>query len=416
MRRVSCCLLLLLLAAPAWAGAFDWPQWQGPDRNARSKQTGLLKEWPKDGPPLVWEAKKLGGGYSTPSVADGRVFGMSYRGKDEVVWALDEKTGGELWAARVADAARVGYGEGSRCTPTVDGGLLYALGCGGDLVCLDVKDGKEVWRKNLKRDFGGQMMSGWGYSESPLVDGDRLLVTPGGKDATVVALDKKTGALVWKCPVPGGDGAGYASMTVVQVAGNKEYVQFLGKGVVGVSADGLFLWRYDKCANGTANISTPVFADGQLFAASAYGRGGALLTPPEGAGKPNEVYFTKKMENHHGGMLLIDGALYGANGGNSGGFLVCLDWKTGAVNWDERDRNGVTKGSVAFADGRIYYRQEDGTVLLIEPSTKECLVRGRFKQPDRSRQNAWPHPVLANGKLYLRDQDVLLCYDVAEKK
>jgi outer membrane protein assembly factor BamB len=248
------------------------------------------------------------------------------------------------------------------------------------------------------------------------VDGDRLLVTPGGKDATLVALNKKTGEPIWKCPVPGGDGAGYASITIVQLGDRKEYVQFLGKGVVGVSLDGTFLWRYDKCANGTANASTPVFADGHLFAASAYGKGGALIRPPEGAGTPTEVYFTKKMENQHGGMLLIDGALYGANGGNGGGFLVCLDWKTGAVKWDERDRNGIPKGSVAFADGRIYYRQEDGTMLLIEPSTKECLVRGRFKQPDRSRQNAWPHPVIANGKLYLRDQDVLLCYDVAEKK
>jgi outer membrane protein assembly factor BamB len=432
-RLLPLCVLAVLLAAcdpssPAVPAAeidgkpkpFDWPQWQGPDRNSISKETGLLQEWPKDGPPLAWKAKNLGGGYSAPSVAAGRIFGMSYRGNDEVVWALAEDGGKELWATPI-DKANKNIGspgqEGSRCTPTVDGELVYALGTDGDLVCLNVADGKEVWHKNLKRDFGGRAMARWAYCESPLIDGDKLVCTPGGKEATVVALDKKTGAVIWKAQIPEGDGAGYASPIVIDAAGHKQYVHFLEKGLAGIdAATGAVLWRSSKGANRVANCATPIYADGCVFAASAYGAGGVLVKltkDAQGGIKAEEVYTTRKMENHHGGMILHDGYLYGANGGNGGGNLVCLDFKTGKVMWDERK---VPKGSVAFADGRLYYRLEDsGTVLLIEPSGRQYIERGRFEQPDRSRPKAWPHPVIANGKLYLRDQDVLLCYDVKAK-
>jgi outer membrane protein assembly factor BamB len=394
---------------------FDWPQWQGPERTGVSHETGLLQEWPKGGPPLAWTAKKLGGGYSTPSVAAGRVFGMSYRGKEEGVWALDEATGKPLWWARIADASKdIGYKEGSRCTPTADGELLYALGTAGDLVCLQVADGKEVWHKNLGRDFGGHVMSSWGYCESPLIDGDKLICTPGGKEATVLALNKKDGAVLWKAPVPGGDGAGYASPILIDTAGHKQYVHFLKGGLVGIDADkGSFLWRYGKCANITANCSTAVYADGQVFGASNYGTGGGLVSlsrDDQGGVKADEVYFTKKMQNHHGGMVLLDGYLYGANNSK----LTCLEFKTGKVMWGD---SGPTagKGSVSLADGRLYYRDEGGRVLLVEASPKGYVEHGKFDQPERSKHSAWPHPVIANGKLYLRDQDVLLCYDVKAK-
>ncbi len=402
---------------------FDWPQWQGPERTAVSKETGLLKEWPKSGPPLAWTTKGLGGGYSAPSIAAGRIFGMSYRKNDEGVWALDEASGKELWWTRIADARKISpYGEGSRCTPTVDGDLLYVLGTGGELVCLSAKDGKEVWHKNLMQDFGGKYMASWGYCESPLIDGDKLICTPGGKDATIVALNKKTGEVIWKGPVPRGDSAGYASPIIVEAAGHKQYVHFLQGGIAGIDAEtGKFLWRADKCANGTANCTTPIYSDGFIFASSAYNAGAELVKlnkQENGAVKAEEVYFTDKMRNHHGGLILLDGHLYGANGGNGGGFLECIDFKTGKVIWNESDkpnRKGVKKGSVALADGRIYYRQEDGPMILFEPSPKEYSERGRFEQPERSKANAWSHPVIANGKLYLRDQDVLLCYDVKAK-
>ena len=292
-----------------------------------------MKEWPSDGPPLAWEAKGLGGGYSGPSIAAGKVFGMGNRGKDEVVWALSEKDGKELWATRLGPAYQQSAPqgkEGPACTPTVDGDLLYVEGFGGEIACLRATDGQIVWHKSLTTDFGGRTPR-WSYRESPLVDGDRVIFTPGGRDATLVALNKKTGEMVWKSQVPGGPPAAYASAVVVDCAGQRQYVQFTQKGLVGVAAaDGKFLWRYDRPANGMGiNITTPLSHDAEVFASSAYGTGGGLvkLTGDEKGGvKADEVYFTKNMQNHHGGMILLDGHLYGATGGNEGGRLCCLDF------------------------------------------------------------------------------------------
>jgi outer membrane protein assembly factor BamB len=438
---------LVLLSATAFAGqtgSFDWPQWQGPDRNAISKERGLLQEWPKEGPPLAWKVKGLGGGYSAPSIAAGRIFGMSNRGDDEVVWALSEADGKTLWVTRLGPAVRQGRPqgrEGPGCTPTVDGERLYVLGLGGDLACLKVQDGKIVWQRSLTQDFGGSAPT-WSYRESPLVDGAKVICTPDGPDATLAALDKLTGKTIWKSKVPGGagggargpggfgrgrggfggSGAGYASAIAFDFEGQREYVQLTGKALVGVAAsDGKFLWRYDRPANRMGiNCSTPLYQDGLVFAASAYGAGGGLVKlskDAKGGVKAEEVYSTPKMQNHHGGMILLDGCLYGANGGNEGGYLICLDFKTGKVLWDERasGQRRAPKGSVILADGRLYYRTENGTMLLIEPNPKEYIERGRFQQPDQSNAPAWAHPVIANGKLYLRDQDVLLCYDVKAK-
>jgi alcohol dehydrogenase (cytochrome c) len=625
------------------ARADDWPQWQGPDRNAISKETGLLKEWPKEGPPLAWKTTGLGGGDSAPAIAAGRIFGMSNRGEDEVVWALSEKDGKEIWISRLGPAFKQQTSqskEGPACTPTVDGERLYVEGLGGDVACLQVKDGKVLWRRSLTRDFGGRVPM-WSYRESPLVDGDKVIFTPGSEDAMLVALDKLTGKTIWQSKVPGasggspgggpgarapgdgpagpggggsaaattvtgtkdpglfmsehfgmsafstkipngkylaklyfaetyagitgagqrvfsynvmghefkdfdiwvkaggpnrayietvpvevtngefriiftaqvenpaikaievlpqaeagagaaspaatvridagvsapftdssgqvwqadtgfeggmmnpgaggfgggpggrqsgpgglggfaggrggfggfgGSGAAYASAIAIDFEGQRQYVQMTAKALIGVAAsDGKFLWRYDKPANGMGlNCSTPIYHDGTVFAASAYGAGGGLVKLSKNANggvKAEEVYAARKMQNHHGGMILLDGCLYGANGGNEGGFLICLDFKTGNVLWDGRDdaEKRAPKGSVAFADGRLYYRTEKGTVLLIEPSPKEFIERGRFEQPDRTRLPAWAHPVIANGRLYVRDQDVLFCYDVKAK-
>lgn len=409
---VGCCLVATIVSAA------DWPQWQGPNRDGKSADTGLLKEWPKEGPALAWKIKGLGGGYSAPAVAAGRIFGMGNRGADEVVWALSEKDGKELWATRLGPAfkqvAPQGK-EGPGCTPTVDGERLYVEGLAGDVTCLQAQDGKIVWQRSLQKDFGGSLPS-WSFRESPLVDGDKVICTPGGPDATLVALDKLTGKTLWKSQVPGNPKASYASAIALDFEGQRQYVQFTARTVVGVAAsDGKFLWKYDQPANGMGiNCSTPLYQEGKVFAASAYGKGGGLVKLSKDANggiKAEEVYFSKKMQNHHGGMIVLDGCLYGANGGNEGGSLVCLDFQTGNVLWDGRDK-GVSKGALALADGRLYYRLENGTMLLIEPSAKQYLERGRFEQPDRTKQPAWTHPVIANGKLYLRDQDVLLCYAV----
>jgi outer membrane protein assembly factor BamB len=414
--RVATVLALLLPGTAALAA--DWPQWQGPDRNAMSKEKGLLQEWPKDGPPLAWKAKSLGGGDSAPAVAGGVLYGMSARGGDEVVGALAEKDGTELWAVKVSAAFQQRMPqskEGPGCTPTVDGDRLYVETMGGEVACLSAKDGKSVWQVSLTKEFGGRVPQ-WSFRESVLVDGDRVICTPGGPDATVVALDKATGKTVWKSKVAGNPGAAYSSPIVIDTAGQRQYVQLTARALIGVAAaDGKFLWKYDRAAARTGICcSTPVSFDGHVFAASAYGAGGGLVKlSKDGDGvKADEVFFTKSMENHHGGMIALDGRLFGAHGGNAGGLLTCLDLKTGKVLWDER---AAEKGAVAFADGRLYYRSETGNVLLIEPSATEYVERGKFKQPDRSRSAAWAHPVVANGKLYIRDQDVLLCYDVKAK-
>ena len=622
-------LAFVTASLTATAGAVDWPQWQGLQRNAISPEQGLLQEWPAAGPQLAWRIDALGGGDSAPAVAQGKLFGMSNRGNQEAVWALNEADGQEVWMTPLGDAVQQGVPqsrEGPGCTPAVDGEHLYVIGMGGRVACLTVADGTIVWQRSLTQDFGG-VAPMWNYRESPLIDGDRLVCTPGGPEATLVALNKLTGETVWKCQLPaaavrptgerpgraeaanrpaqpgappatgdaaiptvagtkdpgmylsehwgmtafshevpngkylvklyfaetyqgitgagqrvfsftvlgqefkdfdiwdkaggfrrayiesvpvevtdgavritftrqqdnpaikaieiipqsdaaqaadtirikagqntpftdssgqlwladqgfeggqlspgtitfGGGGAGgrfgggfggrggagrsgaaYSSTIAINFEGQRQYVQLTTAALIGVSAaDGKLLWRYDRPANAMGiNCSTPIFQDGLVFAASAYGNGGGavkLATDDQGTITATEVYFQSAMQNHHGGMIVVDGCLYGANGGNEGGFLTCLDFQTGEVLWRDRD---APKGSLLLADGRLYLRAESGTLVLIEPSREGLQERGRFEQPDRSSAPAWAHPILANGKLYIRDQNLLLCYDIAAR-
>lgn len=414
-RLIVGCLSLFvsvsLAPAPQVAQEFDWPQWQGKDRIAISQEKSLLPDWPKEGPKLVWEVKSLGEGYSTPTVAAGRIFSMGNRDQIEYVIALAEKDGAELWATALGPVRANGGGyPGPRCSPTVDGERVYALGLNGDLICALAASGKEVWKRNLRdRDLQGRP-GGWGYCESPLIDGDTLLCTPGGRGCTLAAFNKLTGELIWKGVVPQGDQAAYASILAAEVHGQRQYIQFLSGGVVGLSTDGTFLWRYNAPHNGTANCSTPIYHDGEVFAASGYGTGGGLARlVKDGTGtKAEEVYFTKNMKNHHGGMVLLDGYVYGSDEG----LLTCLEWKTGEVAWAERKAG---KGSIASADGRLYYRNEGGPIVLVEVNPQKYVEQGRFSPPRKSGKPSWPHPVIANGKLYIRDQELLFCYDVKAK-
>lgn len=401
--------------APSQAAAGTsgiWPQFRGPNRDGVSRETGLLKQWPAGGPPLLWKAHGIGTGNSAPSAAGGVLYGMSNRGGDECVWALQEATGKEVWSVRIAAANRsVGpqAQDGPGCTPTVVGERLYAVGESGDVVCLQVSDGKLLWQKNLVQDFGGAVPR-WGYQESPLVDGDKVVVTPGGRAAPLVALDRMTGAVVWKASIPQGDGAGYSSAIVAEAGGKRQYIQLTAGGLVGVSAaDGRLLWRYNAPANSWGiNCSAPIYQDGTVFAASAYNNGGGLAklaATADGGVSATEVYFTRDMRNQHGGMVVVDGFLYGF----SDSVLTCLDFKTGAVKWAER---GGAQGSVTYADGHLYVRSEQGPMALVQASPERYVEKGRFEQPDRSRKTTWPYPVIAGGRLYLRDHDVLLCYSV----
>ncbi|MCX6930293.1 MAG: PQQ-like beta-propeller repeat protein, partial [Verrucomicrobia bacterium] len=318
---VGLCLVPQLLLAA------DWPQWRGPQRNGISSETGLLAEWPKDGPPLVWQVKDIGSGYSTPSVVGDRLYLLSNQGLDnESVLALDAKDGKKLWSQRIG---KVGNPDqqpsypAARSTPTVDGEWLYALGSDGDLACLECATGKVRWHKNVRQEYHGQP-GVWAYSESPLIDGGTVVCTPGGKEATLVALDKKTGELIWKCAVPGDEQAAYASAQVIEVGGVRQYIQMIQKGLVGVEAKtGKLLWRYDRTAKGSpAVIPTPA-ADGDfIYSAGARSGGGGVRLKVSGETfEAEQAYYSPKLPTSIGGVLKLGDYLYGT----SAGALLCVE-------------------------------------------------------------------------------------------
>jgi len=387
----------------------DWPQWRGLDRNGISRETGLLREWPRSGPTLTWSAPQLGAGYGSVAVAGARVFVQGMKNRQSVVTSLDRATGKPAWTVALGSAEENDRGSGPRSTPSVDGNRVYVLTETGDLVCLLVADGKVVWRRNILREFNGRNIN-WLISESPLVDGDRIIVSPGGRNAGMVALDKMTGATIWVAKELS-DEAGYASPVVAEVQGVRTIMTMTGNAGIGVRAtDGKVMWRYSNVANNTANITTPIYSNGRVFFSSAYGTGGALLALKASGGESvtaQEVYFTRNMQNHHGGVVLVDGYLYGFNNSS----LTCLEFDTGKVMW--RDRS-VGKGSVAYADGRLYVLSEDNVVGLVEASPKAYRETGRFTIADQG-WPSWAHPVISGGQLFVRNQNVLASYDVRAK-
>lgn len=394
---------------PERGGASDWNQFGGPRRDNRARDARLLDAWPEEGPRLVGTAENLGIGYSSPAFAPGRVLTMGSRGDDELVICLDDGSLEEIWATRIGRTRADGTGGGPRGTPTVDGDRVYALGASGDLACLTLADGARVWEGNVLRAFGGETIV-WGMSESPLVDGDRVVVTPGGKEATMVALDKRTGRPVWKASVPGAPQAAYSSIVTVETGGVRQYVNFVHTGLVGVrAADGTVLWGDDSAANATANCSAALEWKRGVFAASGYGAGGVLLALGGGRQgiRATPLWKTKEMKNHHGGMVIDRDHLYGCDEA----LLTCLDLATGRVKWRNRS---VGKGSVVWADGKLVVRSEDGPVALVEATPRGYVERGRFTPEHRSDRPAWPHPVIAGGRLWLRDQERMDVYGVGE--
>jgi outer membrane protein assembly factor BamB len=388
--------------------AADWPQWRGPNRDDLSTETGLLKQWPAGGPPLAWKTTGLGAGYSGVAVAKGKIFTMGDLGGESRLLALNEQNGQPTWATKLGRPGEYGGFVGPRGTPTVDGNLVFALNQHGDLVCIEAGSGQEVWRKSLKTELGGGT-PGWGYAESPLVDGDRVVCTPGGGRGALAALNKKTGEVLWRSTAFT-DGAHYSSLITAEIFGQRQYIQLTAESVAGVAAaDGTLLWRAPRKGR-TAVIPTPIYHAEQVYVTSGYGVGCNLfkLSNAGGAMRAEQVYANKTMDNHHGGVILLGEQLYGH--ADSKGW-VCQALQSGEALWT---RGGVGKGAIAYADGCFYLRAEGGkgTVALIEASPAGYTEKGRFDQPDRSSKNSWPHPVIANGKLYLRDQDVLLCYDV----
>jgi outer membrane protein assembly factor BamB len=386
----------------------DWTQWRGPQRTGISPETGLLQQWPAAGPPVAWSITGVGEGYGTAAVSGSRLFVQGMRGRDTMVHGINLADGKYLWSKNVGSAGGNDRGSGPRSTPTIDGDRLYVLTERGDLWCL--KDtGAEVWRRNILTDFNGGNIQ-WLLSESPLVDGDRVVVTPGGRGAGIVALDKMTGKTIWTTKELS-DEAGYASAIAIDVQGVRAYTTFTGNAAVGVRAsDGKLMWSYRPAANGTANITTPVFFQDKVFYTSAYGTGAGLVTLRAQGGtlSATENYFTLDMQNHHGGVVLVGSTLYGF----SNAILTALDFATGKMLW--RDRS-VGKGSVAYADNRLYMLSENNVVGLAEVTPKGYREVGRFTIADQGLPS-WSHPVISGGRMYLRNQNVLTAYDIRMPK
>jgi outer membrane protein assembly factor BamB len=415
-RAVGCRLAVLLVASltASRGAAADWPQWRGPNRDGKSADTGLLKTWPAGGPPLAWKATGLGRGYSGVTLAGDRIYTMGDFGETNLVLALRRADGKRLWSTPLGKAGAPGWGgfAGPRSSVTVDGDRLYALGQYGEFACLEAATGQVRWRRHLTDDFGGERPE-WGFSESPLVDGPRVVLTPGGSQGAVVALDKMTGALLWQTK-EFKDPAHYSSLIAVELGGVRQYVQLTAEHVVGiVPEDGRVMWESVRPGR-TAVITTPVAQGNLVYVTSGYGVGCNVfgLTRTGEGFNAEEVYANKEMANHHGGVILRGNHVYGHSEGKG---WTCQELRTGKAVWQDKEILG--KGSIAFADGLFYLRREDGpgTVVLAEVSPTGVKEKGRFDQPERTDQKSWTHPVIAGGCLYLRDQDLLLCYDVRQR-
>lgn len=408
-RHIACAFVAFSLMS-YFAVAEDWAQWRGTQRDGKSSEKGLLAKWPEAGPKLLWQTKNLGSGFSTPSIVGEQLFVISNQGneKEEVV-ALSTSNGNKLWSTPIG---KVGPNQGpqypgTRATPTVSGESIYALGSDGDLVCLDIKSGQKKWSKNLRSDFGG-VPGMWAYTESPLIDGDMLICSPGGATSTVLALQKSTGSVVWKSPLSEADAASYASPVMATVDGVKQYILYLGKGIVGLKADtGELLWRYTKTSDAQANIATPIVSGNYVYSAASR-VGGGLVKVKGTKSEPEELYFAKSLPAGMGGSVLIDGNLFGSIGET----MACVDFMTGTIKWQDR---GIGSASICFADGRLYLHSVKNELAMIEASPEGFKPLGKFALPgttDHGNAKPWTHPVISNGRLYVRDQADVWCYDI----
>jgi outer membrane protein assembly factor BamB len=418
----------LLVANPAMAAdpAANWPTFRGPDRSAVSSDKGLLQAWPAEGPKIVWETKGAGRGYASLAVADGKIYtlgdGAPASGsgdKIEFLSAFSLEDGKPLWQTETGSPWNSGAPtwQGSRSTPTVDGDRVYVITPYGKLFCCDAAKGEVKWSKDLKEEFGGKKGDGWGYSESVLIDGDKAVFTPGGDKHTMVAVNKTTGEPVWTCIRPGDRGAGHASIVIADVGGTRVYVTTTASGAMGVrAADGKLLWSYEIDRT-TAVIPTPIVRGDLVFFAAGYKRGGALLkqiAEPENMVKVEEIYPIKQaLANKHGGIVLVGNHLFGDS--DDAGVPFCADLMSGEVVWKER---GSGRGSAAFAaaDGCVYIRFQNGVVALAKATSEGYKETGSFKIPGDETMPSWSHPVITGGRLFLREQDRILCYDVTAGK
>ena len=432
--------LTILLVVAAHSKGADWPGWRGPERTDVSSETDLLPSWPKDGPKLLWTFRNAGSGHSSCAVVGDTLYTLGTRGSDEIVLAIDVSKGTESWSAKIGPIFTFSkniWGDGPRWTPTIDGNRLYALGAQGDLVCLNIAaKGKEVWRKSMQKDFAGVMMTEWGYSESPLVDGPRLICTPGGPKGTLLALNKTDGAPVWQSAALTNK-APYSSIIAATIHGVRQYVQnsydeAVGGFVSGVSAaDGKLLWSLPTFKGDSYDIgTTPITANNLVYVSTDNRVNGCHCFALDAKFKAKDLYSKKSqkvMKNNHGGVVLVEGHVYGHSAGSG---WVCQELKSGAEAWAEKETLNCRSGSLVAAPGRLYLLTDSGTVGLVETNPKEFKLVSSFKLPEASKLRGtaptalrtatealiWSHPVIANGRLYVRDQELVFCYEVKEPR
>jgi outer membrane protein assembly factor BamB len=424
MKALLKLLLLLLISIPSLVVAKDWPTFRGSDRTAVVRDAELLASWGEDGPELLWTATGAGRGYASPAIADGFVFTLgdgpsTANDKDEYLLCFDAASGKQKWMTKTGPAWNSGKEswQGSRSTPTVDGDMVYVVTPYGKLIAANTSDGMIAWQRDLKEDFSGKKKDGWGYSESPLVDGELVLCTPGGEENTVVALNKATGELVWSCQRPDDVGAGHSSIVIAPVGDRKVYVQNTGGGPMGIDAEnGDLLWEYDARPP-TAYIPTPMIKGDYVLSVGGYGLGGALLkqvATSAGSVDVEEVYgYNSALDNKHGGLVLVGDYVYGGSGDRN--IVFCAELMNGEVQWKERGAGSNSTSVIAVGD-KLIVRFQNGIVALASYSPDGYEEISTFQSPGSgdSTKPSWAHPVYANGRLYLREGDFIHCYQIAK--
>ena len=407
--------MMAVLSASSLAQS-DWPQWLGADRENRSKDTGLLQSWPEGGPKQAWRTEGIGDSFGAVSVAGGRIYLLGDLEDGSYLFALDEKDGKVQWKSKIGPARISSKKEwqGPRTTPTIDGDRIFALGEAGDLVCVETSSGKEVWRKHLEKDLQGEH-SIWFYCDSPVIDGKQVVVKPGGKKGTLAGLDKATGEVLWRS-TEFTDPAEHTSLLPATIEGVKQYIVFTMESVAGVGTDGKVLWRVARKGD-VAICTTPLYKDGIVLVGSSYntGRTTAIKVSGSAGVLKAETLYETDFANHHGGMVIVGDHVYGTADRKKGqdrgnADLKCMELKTGKIVWQNPS---VGKGSISYADGHLYLHAEkpkEGMVALVEASPEGYKEKGRFSQPDPIGKYAWAYPVVANGRLYIRDGKGLSAY------
>lgn len=403
--------LLVALLACYTCLADDWPQFRGPNRDGKSAETGLLNIWPEDGPALLWFVEGLGGGFSSAAVADGYIYttGMAGQDKQGVISAYDlqgnpkwRKSYGPEWS---------GSHPGARTTPTVDGDKVYVISGYGNVVCFDAKNGARKWQVDVLKKFGGKNLD-WGISESVLIADDKVICTPGGEDACVVALNKLSGETVWRTKGLS-DLSAHCSPILVEASDRKVVITVTAQHIAGIDAqDGKVLWKnLNKLHKGKprhVNPNTPVYLDGALYVTSRF-VGGVKLKVLEGGAGVSEIWWDQQLDPHHGGVVLVDGRIHGTD--SKAEDWMCLDWESGKIRYESKL---VGKGSVVYADGMLYCYGQDGTLALVRPTRTAYETVSSFDIV-RGTGEHWAHPAVSDGRLYVRHGDALMVFNIKQR-